>query len=455
MSDPVSNAVSTIRENLTESWTDWDVSHGDLIENNRTLAGLTPAQRNEVIRQLSDTDLDKWADEVNGTLGSLSQGERQDLFNALAEGLDGTQLARVTRAFEGHDGSVKELGNAIASRASADVKADYVREMAATLDGAKYDHGNYGPVQTTYDGSPEGHAVASVLASLGDNPAAARRAFEALSDPQLRHVFDSAAQGSMTSTASTGGATYSVDYNPELLARTLDAAAASGDNTVRARAFEQAAQVLGKINEGSVLGQPSRIDQAQDARVVSDAMTRLLRSDPNSIVTELRTNVDVSGGALATYNKQLLSTGQEAQVRQFILQLQQGNDGRGNAFQNFENRAVAYNLGYYTGSTAAAINEITSDRTKQADLIKNIFGTGYGAAGAINPATGVIASIGNGLTSQAISAIVDEIAKGDKQLKQGLYELAIPRGPDGRINQDGAGYGAFNSAFAAIAEANR
>ncbi len=49
MSNAVGNAVSTIKENLTksqaarsavdknESWRNWDVSHGDLMENNKTL----------------------------------------------------------------------------------------------------------------------------------------------------------------------------------------------------------------------------------------------------------------------------------------------------------------------------------------------------------------------------------------------------------------------------------
>src|SRR5690606_12518162 len=110
MSDPVDSAVNTIRDNLDQGFWDWDVSHGDLAENNSTLADLTPAQRNEVISRLSDGDLDTWADEINGSLGELSAGERQDLFNSLAQGLDAEQLARVTRAFEGHDGSIAELG---------------------------------------------------------------------------------------------------------------------------------------------------------------------------------------------------------------------------------------------------------------------------------------------------------------------------------------------------------
>ena len=85
MSDP----VNTIRENLSESWTKWDVSEGDLLENNQVISDLDPAERNQVISELTDEDLSKWAGEINGLLGSLSESDRQALFNDLANGLDG------------------------------------------------------------------------------------------------------------------------------------------------------------------------------------------------------------------------------------------------------------------------------------------------------------------------------------------------------------------------------
>ncbi len=132
MSDPISNAVNTIRDNLDQSWNDWDVSHGDLTENNQVLADLTPAQRNEVIARLSEGDLDTWADEIHGTLGDLSASERQALFNSLAEGLDATQLARVVRAFEGHNDSLRELSSAVETRAPQTVRDALAQELRPT-----------------------------------------------------------------------------------------------------------------------------------------------------------------------------------------------------------------------------------------------------------------------------------------------------------------------------------
>ena len=455
MSDPVRDAVSTIRDNLSESWTDWDVSHGDLVENNSVLAGLTPEQRNEVISQLSDGDLGKWAGEVHGTLGDLSASERQDLFNALAEGLDGEQLARVTAAFEGHDGSIAELGRAIGDRAPATVRVDYVQRMAAQTDSGdrlSIDAGFGSNTSTT--GDPQAVAVGEVLASLSDDPASFDRAVAALSDRQLDSVLESAAGGSMTTTSMGRATSITVDYDPALLTGIVDAAARSDDAATKARIFEGAAGQLQDIQDAGGLMTPY-IGQSGDVSAVAEAMGNLLGSDPNGIVTQLRTSADPSGQAMVSYTAGLLASGQEDRVRDTIIRLQQGNDGSGNAYDAFKDPVVSRNLGYFTGATAAAINNVTSDREAQADMLKNIFGAGFGAAGAANPAAGVIASVGNGITAQAIDSIVDAVADGDRELKQALYELGIPRDASGAINDDGPGVDSYNAAFAAVAEANR
>lgn len=455
MPGPVDDAVSTIQDNLSEGWTDWDVSHGDLIENNNVLSGLSPGQRNEAIGQLSDGDLDKWADEINGTLGELSVSERQDLFNTLAEGLDGEQLARVTAAFEGHDGSIAELGRAIGERAPATVRVDYVERMAEqTTSGDKLDiDAGFGYASSTR-GDPEAVAVGEVLSSLSDDPASFDRAVAALGDDQLEAVLESAAGGSMTTVSGGHASSTSVDYDPGLLADIVNAAARSDDAATKARVFEGAAGQLQDIQDAGGLMTPY-IGQSEDVSAVADAMGNLLDSDPNGIVTQLRTNNDPSGQAMVSYTAGLLASGQEDRVRDTIVRLQQGNDGGGNAYDAFKDPVVSRNLGYFTGATAASINNITSDREAQADMLKNIFGAGFGAAGAANPAAGVIASVGNGITAQTIDSIVDAVADGDKELKQALYELGIPRDASGAINDDGPGVDSYNAAFAAVAEANR
>lgn len=455
MSDPVRDAVDTIRENLREGWTDWDVSHGDLLGNNSALSGLTPSQRNEAMGQLGDGDLDKWADEIHGTLGDLSASERQDLFNTLAEGLDGEQLARVTAAFEGHDDSIAELGRAIGDHAPATVRVDYVERMAAqTTSGDQHAiETGLGYTSSTRT-DPEAIAVGHVLASLSGDPASFDRAVATLSDKQLDAVLESAAGGSMTTVSAGRGSSTSVDYDPALLAGIVNAAARSDDAATKARIFEGAAGQLQDIQDTGGLFTPY-VGQKDDVSAVADAMGHLLGSDPKGIVTQLRTSNDPSGQAVVSYTAGLLASGQEDRVRDTIVRLQQGNDGTSNAYDAFKDPVVSRNLGYFTGATAAAINDVTSGREAEADMLKNIFGAGFGAAGAANPAAGVIASVGNGITAQTIDSIVDAVAEGDKELKQALYELGIPRDAGGAINDDGPGADSYNAAFAAVAEANR
>ena len=455
MSDPVGDAVNTIKDNLSEGWTDWDVSHGDLIENNNVIANLTPEQRNEVISQLDNGQLDKWADEINGSLGDLSASERQALFNSLAEGLSAEQLVRVTAAFEGHDGSIAELGQAIGDRAPATVRVAYVEQMASQTDSGDHlqlDTGIGYANSTSAD--PQALAVGHVLASLSDSPASFDQAIKALSDSQLESVLKSASGGSMTTVTGGYSASTSVDFDPGLLASILTTGARSGDAAVKARLFEAGASELQNIQDSGGLFTPY-VGKGDDVAAVTNALDTLISSDPNGITTQLRTNTDPSGQAMVSFTRGLLDSGQEDKVRDLIVHLQQGNAGTNNAYDAFQDPVVSRNLGYFTGATAAAINDITSDREAQADMLKNIFGAGFGAAGAANPAAGVIASVGNGITAQTIDSIVDAVADGDKQLKQGLYELGIPRDASGAINDDGPGYDSYNAAFAAVAEANR
>jgi hypothetical protein len=155
----------------------------------------------------------------------------------------------------------------------------------------------------------------------------------------------------------------------------------------------------------------------------------------------------------------MLGSGNEKDVRNLLVQMQQGNDGKGNAYERFADPNMAHNLGFFAGATAAAINSIADDAESQGDLLKNIFGAGFGAAGAANPAAGVIASVGNGITSMTIDDIINKVNGDSTELKRAIFELGMPRGPDGKINPGPNGDGAprtnYDAGFAAIAEVNR
>lgn len=457
----VDQATQTIQNNLDQSGLFGDVSHDELRGVTREFQNLSGADARQVFDNLTDDQLRTWAEEMNSGAwfgaGGLSAGEKTDLFNALAERLSGAQLAEFSSHL-GRDDAIA-LGQAVAGRATADTKVDYVQAMAGrTSEGerTRIDSG-FGYANTTRE-DPDARAVGEVLASLGNNPSAFNRAVGALSDSQLSAVMASAARETMFSSQGA----HSVDYDPQLLTRIIDAAGASGDVGVKARVFEAGAAQLDEINKSGAFNIPY-IDKADDARQVGDALTRLLNSDVNGIVGELQAQVDPTGESLAVHAKHLLENGQEAQVRSYIQQLQHGNDGRGDAYQRFgattpvdgqPTYLTARNLGYYAGATGAAINSITDDRNKQAELLKNVFGTGFGAVGAINTPAGVIASVGNGLTSQAIMSIYDQIKEGDKDLKTALYELAIPSDGNGRL-YNGPARTDFNAAYSVVPELNR
>ncbi len=125
--DAVDQAVRSIESNLTQSWTDWDVSNGDLRDINNTLRDLTPAQTNDTIAALSNETLQTWGGEINGTLGGLNASDRQDLYSNLARDLDGEQLARVYGALDA--GQQQELVSAINVNAGRTTQEAFVNNV--------------------------------------------------------------------------------------------------------------------------------------------------------------------------------------------------------------------------------------------------------------------------------------------------------------------------------------
>lgn len=428
----VNGAVDTIQDRMSYGAFDWVVSDQDVRDSMAALAELSPSERNQAISQLDDTALER----LTGNAEEMDAGERQDVYNKLVEGLDGTQLGRLAKTFGGSDriGRV-DFANAVASHASADAKVGFI---AATKDSI---NGDYSATQGQ-DGNPETLAIAKVLASLSNDQAAFDSAVKSLSEGQLEDVI-AVGLGRDFYPDFSGQTAGSYSFDPSAALGIIEAATNSADLQVKGAVFEAATKHFNTVD-----------GQAPD-NSYRDAITSLIKSDPNGLVNELQSRTDLTGSSLADYAKEMLESGKEQDLRNLLVQMQQGNDGTGNAFENFSDPAFARNLGFLTGSIAAAINSITDDAQSQGDLLKNIFGTAFGAGGAANPAAGVIASVGNGITSVTIDSIVDSVKDGNKDLKQALYELAIPRGQDGSVNMTGTGYDAFNASYAAVAEVNR
>lgn len=443
----VNEAIDTIKDHLSQGFTDWDVTHGDLVGINDALKEFEGEQLNQVLAGLSDDDLKNWSQEIYGTNGSLSTSERQDLFNNLAKNdLSPEQMIRIIDALqsEGNSDGVRELGAAVAAHSTDAQKTAFIEAMSArtTSGDNSYDpdptHRN--DVTDTLHADADAQAVAEVLASMTGT--AFDQAVGKLNNQQLDAVMQAGIYQAETSTRN-GNIT---NFDSSVATRLVNAAATSNDPAVKARVFDSAAEKLELIQKGGDNGAvPGGIgvdSRHEGARVgLADAMHGLLKTDPNGIVTELRVGTpgQASGQALQTLNRELLDAGKEDQIRELIIQLQQGNDGTGNAYQTVaSNHDVARNIGYFTGTAVNALSDLNIERKEAADSLKAIFGVGYGAAGAANPTAGVIASVGNGLTAEAIDEIIGDFETGDgdttQDLAQAFYELSLPRDPQGRID---------------------
>jgi hypothetical protein len=289
------------------------------------------------------------------------------------------------------------------------------------------------------DGNAETVAIAKALGSLKDDPAAFDKAINSLNNDQLAAVMTVGLGRTYVGSPNAPGRYF---FEPSATLGILDAAAASGDLRVKGRVFSVATQQYNLV-EGLPAEQP-----------FTDGLTRLVKSDPNGLVQELRTRTDTSGDSMVTYLQKMLESGKTQEVKDLLIQMQQGNDGKGNALEYFSDPKNARNLGYFSGAIAGAINNMSADTAAQANLLKTIFVAGYGATGAVNPPAGVLASVGNGVTSVTIDNVVSDVQNGHKELKAAMYELAIPRNEKEEI-PDSTSLDSFNSGYAAIAEANR
>ena len=149
-------------------------------------------------------------------------------------------------------------------------------------------------------------------------------------------------------------------------------------------------------------------------------------------MTELEHNFR-NGDGISAYTKSMLNAGQNEQLGSFIAKLSKGNDLTGNPLTRFGNQVRgtdgnphyqnAQVLGYFAGALFSGAKQITGDRTKQADMLKNVFGTIAGATGAANPAAGVASSVLNGLTSAIVGEVTDGLNKGTMDMEEALERL--------------------------------
>ena len=460
----VDQATRAIETKLDDSgWFD-DVTHDELRDINKIIQDLSPADARAVFDKLkADGKLDKWVDEMNsgGWFGSggLSASEKGELFNALANRLSGSQLAEFSSHLD-HDGIVA-LGQAVASHGRSDIAVEYVQAMASrTTEGehTRSDGGLFHSSVTTED--PEARAIGEVLATLRGHDF--NQAIKSLDANQLAAVMATASGSKLNTTSSMGGSSTTVDYDPKLLTQIIDNAANSIDPAVKATVFQAASAQLKEIRDAGNVMVPY-IGKGDDTRAVTDAMTRLLRSDTTGIIGQLEDHLDRDGVSLIPYTTEMVAQGRSKELGEIITDLQLGNDRKGDAVSRFEQAqagttgqpyyANAQSLGYFVGAVQVGLAENSASAKDTGDMLKTIFGVVTGAGGAANPGAGVAGAVLNGLTTATVDAVVKSVENGNKDIRAALRELAFPHASDGSLYR-GPAEGAYDEAVGRVIDAN-
>ena len=256
----------------------------------RELKDLSKDERNAAIGQISDTDLRALADDVNasGLCGAsgLSADERRDLFNTLAQGLDGQQLGRMAQAFDSRQ-DVIAIGQAVARHADAETKLAFIEEMAPrTANGDSHTQAYLGAVSTE-TGDKEAEAILDVLNSLGGDAASFNQAIQKMDDKTLQAVVDAGLNKTTTTTViDPGAATTSVSYDPQQLEKLLEVAKGSADPAVKARVFAAVSEGLDQVRADT--GFPvSSVGADKVAQSLQGKLTRLMQTDASGITKQL------------------------------------------------------------------------------------------------------------------------------------------------------------------------
>ena len=231
----VSDSINLIKDRLSEGFLG-DVSHGDLSDIQNSIRGLNGAEANEVFRGLSDGDLEKWADELDGTLGSFSGDEKKALFNELAGKLDDQQLARFINAL-GDEGNIQALADSVANNASGATKAALIGRMTANVE----------------TNERAAIAVAELIGGMSNTPRQLEGVLQNLTQPQLAAIMRAASQEEIHSTPSLspyGGGSVYTTFEPQPLVDMLNAVSRTGNAELKANVF-QAASIRTQTNRRS------------------------------------------------------------------------------------------------------------------------------------------------------------------------------------------------------------
>lgn len=410
------------------------------------LKGLNAEQRADVARRLQ----------------MLPYDERISTYANITSTADGKQLAALIQAnpslaeptysVDGSKATPSQFVSAIKENASPQMKLDFIKDLAETgqIQQPKQQNLYLGTAIAHTNHNAGAEAAGQMLSTLnGDD---FTNAVKSLSPEQLSAVMNSSVHFYRIRGA-YGGVFPNADMS--LTRDIVSAAATSRDADVKARVFIAATQALSFAPEGGTLPKGK-------TKPVTDALTKVLDSDTTGIVTALTQPKNRTDGlsALRTYLREKVENKEYGDIGRFITKLRRGNNLQNNP-EDFLDREVKdlngkpyylnqRNLGYFTGSVAAAVNAVASSEKEQAAIAANIAVTVLWAGTAHHPADWqALAASGSGIANDIARQWTNRITEKYGRWKDHFYDLAYAGDPSiGQFSSPLASEDAFNAAAA-------
>ncbi len=360
----IDEVVAAISKWLSQSWSDWDVTNNDLHNIFSTLEPLSAAELDQVLRQLSPAQLERWITEMSNGINGFSRGEKRQVFAMLAATTSGESLGRVHDAIVNGATSeeVTDLGMAIRHHAPDQTIVDFVHYAI--------------------DQDLAGNRYSAVAPALGAGGVKDRTAIETMTRGIMASeaaidlfVVDSLVTAHIED---TGKSCVEIDPWNSL----VDAIGGGTDSELIADVFVSIARSAVRSEErlGHLLQSRHGISaplskplQSAAESLLEDA-TRLMATDANGVVAQLATRLDPDGSLTTDFLHQLVAQDQIDQLGTLIRQLRGGEDVDIEAFSDIGAHPDypyphAQNLGFFAASLRRALERYADDARSDVDAI--------------------------------------------------------------------------------------
>ncbi len=440
-SDPVDDAVNRINDALDQGFTDWDVTHGDLIDARDALNGLTPQQVDQVISRLSDDTLRHWNGEMNGMSGALSADEKTDQLNFLAQNLGADQLARVSQQFR-YGNDAQQFATSIGRFRDSSTVGAFASQVLSTPD---------------RDTATAWNNNANLAANaIGEMNSAGRltTALGALTAEQRTRMLNE------TEWAPKG-------IEPAAFNKLTETIARHGTLEQRTEAFTVIAQHNAEFRD-DLGGVPFQSQDFPALDAPYAAMKSLFDTDPRGM-TELMSTQERGMRPLTNFLEVAVIRGDTQQIGEWGLDIRRGEAIPGSDQSDFarfsydfdrdangSDQSNAALSGAFTGAAMAAAINVNADAGKRQDLAISLVTGGLGTAASAAPLAGQIAvGVGSTVGQPVIKAILDGAGKSREDFFTSVGDAGMPRDGSGNLAPIGSGGRvAFNAAASEVLQAH-